>query len=129
MIVSDASAVIEWLIGGAKGEAVGRVLEAEDVFVPAHLDVEVAQVSRRLAFESIITPARGRAMIELLSQAPFRRIPLLPLLPRIWTLRDNLTAYDAAYVALAEALPAPLLTFDKKIPTAPGHRARIVVPE
>jgi predicted nucleic acid-binding protein len=128
MIVADASAVLEWLIGGRKGEAVARVLEGEDIYAPAHLDVEVAQVSRRLAFESVITPARGRAMLEILSEAPFRRIPLTPLLPRIWSLRKNLTAYDAAYVALAEALPAPLLTFDRKIPSSPGHRARVIVP-
>jgi len=128
MIVADASAVIEWLIGGNRGDAVGQVFEGEDIYAPAHIDVEVAQVSRRLVFESIITPARGKAMLELLAEAPFRRIPLTPLLPRIWDLRKNLTAYDAAYVALAEALPAPLLTFDQKIPAAPGHQAQVVVP-
>lgn len=128
MIVADASAVLEWLLGGLKGDAVGRFLKGEHVYVPAHLDVEIAQVSRRLAFESVITPARGRAMLGLLGEAPFRRIPLTPLLPRIWDLRKNLTAYDAAYVALAEALPALLLTFDKKIPAAPGHQAQVVVP-
>ena len=68
-------------------------------------------------------------MLELLAEAPIRRVPVAPLLPRIWTLRKNLTAYDAAYVALAEALPAPLLTFDREIPAAPGHQAKVVVPE
>ena len=97
--------------------------------MPAHLDVEVAQVTRRLAFNAVITPARGEAMLELLAEAPIRRVPLAPLLPRIWALRQNLTSYDAAYVALAEALPAPLLTFDQKIQTAPGHQATVVVPE
>ena len=129
MIVADASAIIEWLIGGARGQAVGRALNGKDVHAPAHLDVEVAQVTRRLALNSVITPARGRAMLELLAEAPIRRIPVAPLLPRVWALRGNLTAYDAAYVALAEALPAPLLTFDRKIPSAPGHQAEVVVPE
>lgn len=129
MIVADASAVVEWLMGGKRGRAVGRILEGEDIVVPAHLDVEVAQVSRRLTFDSVITPVRGRAMLEVLSEAPFRRVPLTPLLPRIWDLRGNLTAYDAAYVALAEVLPAPLLTFDRKIPGSPGHGARVVLPE
>ncbi len=107
-----------------------RALEGEDVYVPGHLDVEVAQVVRRLTLDSgVITPGRGRAMIELLAEAPLRRVPLAPLLPGIWALRANLTAYDAAYVVLAEALKAPLVTFDKKISSAPGHRARVLVPE
>ena len=129
MIVADASAIIEWLIGGSRGQAVGLALTGRDIHAPAHLDVEVAQVTRRLALNSVITPARGRAMLELLAEAPIRRIPVAPLLPRVWALRGNLTAYDAAYVALAEALPAPLLTFDRKIPSAPGHQAEVVVPE
>jgi predicted nucleic acid-binding protein len=116
------------LIGGPRGEKVGRALEGRAIHVPAHLDVEVAQVTRSLAQDAVITPVRGRAMLELLAEAPFRRIPLAPLLPRIWALRGNLTAYDAAYVALAEALSAPLLTFDRRIPAAPGHRAEIVIP-
>jgi predicted nucleic acid-binding protein len=128
VIVADASAILEWLMGGSRGEAVGVAMDGVDVHAPAHLDVEVAQATRRLARNSIITPARGRAMLELLAEAPIRRIPLKPLLPRVWDLRGGLTAYDAAYVALAEALPAPLLTFDLKIPGAPGHQAEILVP-
>ena len=128
MIVADASAVVEWLIGGPRGNAVAAALEGEDVHAPAHLDVEVAQVTRRMAKDSVITPARGNAMLELLAEAPFRRVPLAPLLPRVWALRKDLTAYDAAYVALAEALGAPLLTFDRKIPAAAGHQAEVVIP-
>lgn len=128
MIVADASAVLEWLMGGHRGDAVARALRDKDIHVPAHLDVEVAQVTRRLALQAVITPARGRAMMELLQEAPLRRIPLAPLLPRIWTLRPNLTAYDAAYVALAEVLEAPLLTFDARIQAAPGHGAEVLVP-
>ena len=128
MIVVDASAVIEWLMGGSRGRAVDQALRGKDLHAPAHLDVEVAQVTRRLARDAVITPARGKAMLEILVEAPIRRIPVSPLLPRVWTLRDNLTAYDAVYVALAEALPAPLLTFDWKIPEAPGHRAEVLVP-
>ena len=128
MIVADASAILEWLMGGHRGDAVARALQDKDTHVPAHLDVEVAQVTRRLALQAVITPARGRAMLELLGEAPLRRIPLAPLLPRIWTLRPNLTAYDAAYVALAEVLEAPLLTFDARIRAAPGHGAEVLVP-
>jgi predicted nucleic acid-binding protein len=128
MIVADASAVLEWLLGGSRGEAVGAALDGEALYAPAHLDAEVAQATRRLARNSNITPARGKAMMELLAEAPIRRIPVKALLPRIWELRGGLTAYDAAYVALAEALPSPLLTFDLRIPGAPGHRAEILVP-
>lgn len=128
MIVADASAILEWLIGGVRGQAVIRVLENEDILAPAHLDVEVAQVTRRLAHGAVITPARGRAMLELLAEAPIRRVPLPPLLPRVWALRQNLTAYDAAYVALAEAISAPLMTFDQKILSAPGHHATVMFP-
>lgn len=105
-----------------------EALEGREVHAPTHLDVEVAQVTRRLALDAVITPARGAAMLELLAESPVRRTPLSPLLPRIWALRGNLTAYDGAYVALAEALQAPLLTFDRKIPEAPGHRAHVVLP-
>jgi predicted nucleic acid-binding protein len=129
MIVADASAVVEWLVGGRLGESVGRALEGQDVHVPAHLDVEVAQVTRRLGSRAIITPARGEAMLEILAEAPLRRIPVAPLLPRMWALRGNLSAYDAAYVALAEALEVPLLSFDTKIRSAPGHRAEVLIPE
>lgn len=129
MIVTDASAIMEWLIGGARGQAVIRALEDEAILAPAHLDVEVAQVTRRLTQGAVITTARGRAMLELLAEAPIRRVPLAPLLPRVWALRQNLTAYDAAYVALAEAISAPLLTFDQKILSAPGHDATVVVPK
>jgi predicted nucleic acid-binding protein len=129
MIVADASAIMEWLIGGSRGQAVVRALEGEDIHVPAHLDVEVAQVTRRLALDTVITPARGRAMLELLAEMPIRRVSVVPLLPRVWALRENLTAYDAAYVALAESLPAPLLTLDRKIRSAPGHQAEVVFPE
>ena len=128
MIVADASAIVEWLVGGPRGQAVGRALEGADIHAPAHLDMEVTQVTRRLALNKLITPARGRAMLELLAAAPIRRIPLIPLLPRMWALQNSLTAYDAAYVALAEALPAPLLTFDRKIPAVTDHHAEVMVP-
>ena len=129
MIVADASAIIEWLFGGPRGLAAGRALEGADIHAPAHLDTEVTQVTRRLTLNQIITPARGRAMLELLAEAPIRRIPLTPLLPRVWALRKHFSAYAAAYVALAEALPAPLLTFDREIPAAASHHVNVMVPK
>ncbi len=68
---------------------------------------------------------RGAAALDDLSRLPLLRWPHTPLLPRIWVLRANLTAYDATYVALAEELEAPLLTSDGRLADAPGHRARV----
>ena len=130
MIVADASALIELLLGGARGRAVEDHLmgEADDVQVPALLDVEVAQVLRRLVLLGMIDEGRARASLEILADMPLHRHLVHALLPRIWQLRDNLTAYDAAYVALSEALGCPLLTFDERIAGAPGHTAEVVVP-
>lgn len=131
MIVADASAVIEFLNGSPRGAAVEEhfVREDDHVQAPALLDAEVAQVLRRMVGSNVLEEPRARAGLEILGEMPVRRHLLTPLLPRIWELRENLTAYDAAYVALAEALDCPLLTFDRRIAEAPGHTARVVTPE
>jgi predicted nucleic acid-binding protein len=87
--------------------------------------VETAQVIRRYAANAEIDAGRGRAALADLADFPLRRYPHDFLLPRIWDLRNNLTAYDAAYVALAEALDAPLLTRDRRLAASAGHHARI----
>jgi predicted nucleic acid-binding protein len=94
---------------------------------PHLLDVEIAQVIRRYAANGEIDAERGRAALADLADFPLHRYPHDFLLPRAWELRNNLTAYDAMYVALAEVLDAPLLTRDKRLATAPGHHARIEV--
>jgi predicted nucleic acid-binding protein len=130
LIVLDASAAIELLIDSERGRLVDRHLEEADgrVHAPDLLDLEVAQVLRRWEAAGRLGPARGRATVEILADLPIRRHPARPLLPRVWALRGNLTAYDAAYVALAEALDCPLVTFDERIAAAPGHEARVVMP-
>lgn len=127
MIVADASAIIELLLRTPAGQRVEhRILRpGESVHAPALLDVEVAQVLRRYALRGELSPARGAAAIATLAVFPLHRYPHEPLLPRIWELRENLTAYDAAYVALAEALDAPLLTGDDRLAGAAGIRATI----
>jgi len=80
-------------------------------------------VIRRYVADSQVTPERGADAITDLADLDVAHYPHKPLLPAIWRLRHNLTAYDAAYVALAEALDAPLLTLDSRIAAAPGHRA------
>ena len=132
MMVLDASAVVEWLLGSARGEAVAATLNdaARGVFqAPDLLDAEVVQAFRRLARADHVSAHRAGGAIALLERLPVDRRPVLALVPRMWALRQNLTAYDAAYVALAEALDCPLLTCDARIRDAPGHHARVRVVE
>jgi predicted nucleic acid-binding protein len=127
MIVVDASAMIEALLRTPAAAAVeARLFEpGETLHAPHLLDVEVAQVIRRYVAIGGIDANRGREALDDLSDLRLRRYPHDLLLPRIWELRHNLTAYDAAYVALAEALDAPLLTRDRRLAAAAGVRARI----
>jgi predicted nucleic acid-binding protein len=127
VIVLDASAVVELLLGGERADVVLPWLEAEEgaLHAPALLDVEVVQTLRRLVTSQAMNPSRGRAAMEILQDLPVTRHLETPLLPRLWQLRENLTAYDAAYVALAEALRCPLLTFDAALAGAPGLDAPI----
>jgi predicted nucleic acid-binding protein len=129
MIVVDASAVLETLLRTAKAEAVDERLfdPSQTLHAPHLLDVEVAQVLRRFAANGEIDDERGRAALADLADFPLLRYPHDFLLPRVWTLRRNLTAYDAVYVALAEALDAPLLTCDRRLAAASGHQARVEV--
>ena len=127
MIVVDASALLEALLQTPAAESVERWLfdARETLHAPHLLDAEVAQVIRRYAAAGEIGQERGRAALADLADFPLRRYPHRFLLPRVWELRSNLTAYDAMYVALAEALDAPLLTRDRRLATAPGHHARV----
>jgi predicted nucleic acid-binding protein len=128
VIVLDASAVIEVLMLTPTGFALGaRLFEREaGLHAPELLDVEVAQIVRRYEHLGDLSASRGEEMIDDLSALPIERYGHRALLPRIWELRRNLTAYDAAYVALAEALDATLLTRDGRLARAP-HRARVEV--
>ena len=91
-------------------------------FVQSH---RFQRTERRYAAKGEIDGERGRAALSDLADFPLRRYPHDFLLPRIWDLRHNLTAYDAAYVALAEALDMPLLTRDRRLAATTGHSARI----
>ena len=127
MIVVDASAMIDVLLRTPAAAAVdARLFEpGETLHAPHLLDVEVAQVIRRYVANGDIDANRGRETLDDLADLRLRRYPHDVLLPRIWELRHNLTAYDAAYVALAEALDAPLLTRDRRLAAAAGVRARV----
>lgn len=127
MIVVDASAVLEILLRTpAAVDVEARFFRAgETLHAPHLLDVEVAQVLRRYAVRGRLTDARGREALQDLADLPLARYPHEVLLPRVWQLRANLTAYDATYVALAEALGARLVTRDARIAGAPGLRVGV----
>jgi predicted nucleic acid-binding protein len=127
VIVVDASALLEVLLRTPAADAVeARLFDPRQTLHAPHLiDVEVAQVVRRYAAAGNIDHERGRAALADLADFPLRRYPHDFLLPRVWDLRANLTAYDAVYVALAEALDAPLLTRDKRLAAGAGQTARI----
>jgi len=102
--------------------APGQTLHA-----PHLLDLEVAQVLRRYFLSRVLSPERAQQALEFFTDLPLTRYQHSAFLPRIWELRQNLTAYDAAYVALAEALRATLITRDAALASSFGHTARIVL--
>lgn len=124
-LVADASATVLALVdGGAWGEKARAALADDEVVAPALLDVEVVQAIRgRVLGGKLDAKVAARAVTDL-SLLPVRRLDSVPLLSRIWELRHNVTAYDAAYVALAEAFDADLLTTDARLAGASGVRCR-----
>ncbi len=127
MIVGDASAILELLLQTERATAVDARLfrRGETIHAPALIDVEVAQVLRRYVSRGDMTSGWARNALDIMSKFPLERYTHEPLLGRMWELRENLTAYDAAYVALAEGLRAPLLTCDARLAKASGLRITV----
>ncbi len=129
MIVVDASAVLELLLASATGIRIGeRLLSPGEIVCAPHLiDLEVAQVLRRYSLSGDLEPSRAAEALADFRDLPIERYPHDLFLTRIWEMRHNVTAYDAAYLALAETLDSVLITTDERLATAPGHAARIRV--
>ena len=127
MIVLDASAAIELLLNTRLGKQLAKQLRRADVSLhaPHLIDLEVAQTFRRYVVDRTLPEEDGRLALQHLAMLDLHRYPHDSLLRRIWGLRDNLTAYDGAYVALAEALGATLVTADGRLARSPGLRADI----
>jgi predicted nucleic acid-binding protein len=128
VIVVDASVLAPALADdGADGDLVRRRLRGERLVAPELVDLEVVSTLRRAARAGRLDERRSGQALDDLEALPLRRVPHLPLLARVWELRDNLTAYDAAYVALAEALDCLLLTADGGMGKASGVRCEVEV--
>jgi predicted nucleic acid-binding protein len=126
VIVADASVLVVALADdGPDGDQARARLRGERLTVPDLADLEVASVLRRQMRAGTLNARRARFALDDLAALPARRAPHRPLLARCWELRDNLTIYDAAYVALAEAMSATLLTGDRKLARAPGPQCHI----
>jgi predicted nucleic acid-binding protein len=125
LIVVDASAVLEFFAGAAPDEKLRRRILTTGAVAPELLDIEIAHVLRRMAARGDIPDADAEEALRDITEAPIARTPHRPLVPRIWELRHAVTAYDAAYIALAEALDAPLVTTDAKLAGSNGHDAVI----
>jgi predicted nucleic acid-binding protein len=127
MTVLDASALVELVLGTSVGRSVAERISDPELSLDApHLvDVEVAQALRRFVRSGDLDAEAAAEALEELRALDVERHSHEPLLDRVWALRDNLTAYDAVYVALAEVLGATLLTCDARLARASGVRARV----
>lgn len=127
MIVIDASALVELLIEGAFADAIWYELRrrGDPMIAPHLIDVEAFSALRRLALNKRLFAERVDEFIRALAALPITRFEHSALLPRIWELHNNFSAYDAAYIALAEATDSVLFTCDRKL--ARGHTASVVV--
>jgi predicted nucleic acid-binding protein len=128
VIVVDASVLAPALADdGADGDRVRERLRGEQLVAPELVDLEVLSTLRRAARGGHLDERRSGQALDDLAALPLRRVSHRALLPRVWELRDNLTAYDAAYVALAEALNALLVTADGAMEKASGVRCEVEV--
>ena len=127
MIVLDASVVVELLTNGPLADSLRHALAGRDesLIVPHLLDIEVVSAVRKLVAGQRIDSYRSDELLRELAALPAERYAHTPLLDRIWELRHNFTAYDAAYIALAEATDSVLYTGDAKL--CRGHRARVAL--
>jgi len=129
MIVVDASTIVAALVdaGVAGDEARDRIARARQRHAPQLVYVETANALRRLTSSALVTDDLASVAVGQLERLDVTAYPHAPFLRRVWELRKNLTAYDAIYIAVAEAVGAPLVTLDKRLASAPGIRCEVEV--
>jgi predicted nucleic acid-binding protein len=126
VLVLDSSAAVAVLTSEVVNtELVDRLAGETELHAPHLIDIEFTHALRRLLLRGEIAPRRADEARTDYLDLPLVRYPHLGLLGRIWDLRENVSAYDAAFVALSEALDAPLVTVDARLAHSAGHRARI----
>ncbi len=128
MVVADASVIVDALIRrGSRGDWAAEAIAASVVLAAPHVvDVEVLSAIRRLASRNVISGEDGQRAVRVFANLRIRRFPVTDLLDRLWGLCAALSPYDAAYVALAEALDLRLLTTDARLARSHGHRVDVV---
>ena len=131
MIVVDASALVELLLWTKTGREIAELVAdpRRSLHVPHLVDLEIAQALRRMVRSRSLDARAAAEALETLALLDLERHGHEPLLGRVWALRDNLTAYDAVYVALAEALECRVLTCDARLAQAPGLSRRVQLVE
>ena len=127
MVVVDASAIVALIDGGPDGAAVADSLDGHALVAPHLLDQEVMQAVRRRVRGEMTTPDLGRLALDRFARLRIHRLATEMVTGRAWALRDSVTAYDAAYLALAEALDVPLVTVDARLGRSHGSRATVEV--
>lgn len=128
MLVVDASVLATALIDDTGAGDVARVrLRGSSLLAPELLDLEVASVLRRQLLAGQLDSRRADLALQDLKDLPLTRVPHRQLIPRCWELRQNLTVYDAAYVAVAELFGATLITADRRLAKATGVRCELEV--
>lgn len=127
VLVLDASVLIELLVPGRRATAIRKVLrkDTSSWHVPHLADVEVTQVLRRFERAGALASRRAERALQHLGELDLVRHSHEPFLARVWAHRNNLSAYDATYLALAEALPAHLLTADRGLARIAGHFVKV----
>lgn len=128
-MILDPSAAIELLLRTDKGDQVLELVSAEDaeIHAPHLLVTEVVQVMRRQVRSNVLDVSRAAESLSILSELGIQFHGYLPLMARTWQLRENVSAYDATFIALAETLNQPLVTADARLGNAPGFGATILV--
>lgn len=126
-VVVDASAFLERLVAGRRGQAVEHAIGESQIVVPDHINVELLNALRGLTRSGQLTPQRAAEAVHDLVGAPLTRVGTTSLARRIWRRRENLSSYDAAYVALAQVLDCTLITGDGPLKRAVGDAVSVVL--
>jgi len=130
LIVLDAAAAVHYVLRRQPGMGwlSERIVGSQMLHAPHLIDFEAASALRRLVLAGELAAERGATALTQMDELHLVRYPATRLRDRVWALRDNLTAYDAAYVALAELLEVPLVTTDARLARSTGHTAEIIEP-